>query len=124
MGTRHLLVNLEDSKTKQALVKQAWLAVGGKREDLFQTEDPKEVLGMIHDLAAEILEVITDNDIEGQGTWAIKVAEAAAREKISHVLVYSGHVPPELPKGVDGLARTEKPEEDLAKLVTWLKQAA
>ena len=106
------------------MVKQAWLESGGKREDLFQTADPKEVLGMIHDLAAEILEVITDNDIEGQGTWALKVAQAAARERISRVLVYSGHVPTELPKGVDGLARTDKPEEDLAKLVTWLKTAA
>lgn len=124
MKERHLLIHLDDSETKQKLVAQAWMEAGGKRDDLLQTEDPQEALAMIHDLAAEILNVVTDEDIEGRGRWALKVVEAAIREHINRVLVYSGNVPANLPLGVEGISRTNDPQVDKAKIATWLNRAA
>ena len=120
MEERHLLIHLDDSETKRRLVEQAWLEAGGRRTDLLQTEDPEEVLGMIEAYGAEALAVITDNEIEGKGNWAVNVAVASLRAGVEHVLVYSGAIPKDLPSKVGSLARTSNPGEDEANLRAWL----
>jgi hypothetical protein len=124
MEERHLLIHLDDSETKRRLVEQAWLEADGRRDDLFQTDDPEEVLGVIRDCGTEALAVITDNEIEGKGNWAIKVAQAALRAGIEHILVYSGAIPKDLPAKVASLARTSNPGEDKAHLQAWLEREA
>lgn len=93
MENRHLVVHLEDSPNRQAVVHQALMEAGYSHEDIWQTADPQEALNMIRDFHDEILIVITDNHIEERGDWAEKVVAAAHRAGVQHILVYSSSAP-------------------------------